>query len=417
MLVRKPAPKTRKSSSLNCFNCLCSKFRRKKEENEIAVKPELFDDQKMSNPFKANSQNEDNQSTSSHSLSATQLVIKPIKSLSSNATGSGRNKVELQPGHSLIDWIRLTNSGKQDFTCGGAGQRRVTGAELAKHDRLDDAWTSIQGNVFNITEYMQFHPGGVTELMRAAGRESTQLFKQVHAWVNWASLLGKCKVGHLVPGDDVQYAELDKEQPNKQEEGRESGSAQKDAAGSAEQFVDTNFIVLNETESLYQINVNNRFNLDAPLNQLRASQTVTNPLLAAYWIDDLKLFDLFFQFENAISADDLMVDISEERRVKVKIQLPSATFYSFNCRLPSKVAPKFEHSLQEGGKLLKLTLTKFEDELWAGQINRDNYRFELARQSISSEFAPKFDSDDSDDLDDVCVLSTECTIRLPVTFC
>lgn len=92
---QKPA---RKSSSLNCFNCLCSKFRRKREE--IAVKPELFDDQTMSNPFKAaNSRSEDSQSTSS-SLSPVQLVVKPIKSLSSNATGSGRNKVELQPGHS-----------------------------------------------------------------------------------------------------------------------------------------------------------------------------------------------------------------------------------------------------------------------------------------------------------------------------
>lgn len=290
-----------------------------------------------------------------------------------------------------MDWIRLTNSGKKDLTCGGAGQRRVTGAELAKHDRLEDAWTSIQGNVFNITEYMQFHPGGVDELMRAAGRESTQLFKQVHAWVNWASLLGKCKVGHLVPGDDVLYAELDKEEPDKQE----SGSAtEKDAAASTEQFVDTNFIVLNETESLYQINVNKRFNLDEPVNKL--GQTPGNSLLATYWIDDLRLFDLFFQFEQAISADDLMVDISAERRLKVKIHLPGASFYSLNCRLPSKVQPKFEHSLQEAGKLLKLTLTKFEDELWAGQINRDYYSFELAKQSITSECSGRL----SDYLDD-----------------
>lgn len=369
---------------MNCFNCLCSKFRRKAKEDEIEVKLELFDDQKMNNPFKSNAKNvaknEDSLSTSSsNSLSAVQLVIKPIKSLSSNATGSGRNKVELQPGHSLMDWIRLTNSGKKDFTCGGAGQRRVTGAELAKHDRPDDAWTAIQGNVFNITEYIDFHPGGASELRRAAGKDCTQLFKQVHAWVNYASLLGKCKIGHLVPGDDVQYAELDKE-----EEKNDGGSATAVAdAATVDQFVDTNFIVLNETESLYQINVNNRFNLDAPLVKA-GSQTAANPLSAAYWIDDLKLFDLYFQFKNEISENDLMIDITEERRVKVKVHLPGATFYSFNCRLPSKVESKFGHSIQENGKLFKLTLTKLEDELWAGQINRGDYQFELAKQSISS---------------------------------
>ena len=345
------------------------------------MKPELFDDQKMSNPFKSNAKNEDNQSTSSsNSLSAVQLVIKPIKSLSSNATGSGRNKVELQPGHSLMDWIRLTNSGKKDFTCGGAGQRRVTGTELAKHDRPDDAWTAIQGNVFNITEYIDFHPGGASELRRAAGKDCTQLFKQVHAWVNFASLLGKCKVGHLVPGDDVQYAELDKE-----EEKKEAGSAAVADSTSVEQFVDTNFIVLNETESLYQINVNNRFNLDTPATKL--NQTAVNPLLAAYWIDDLKLFDLYFQFGNAISPNDLMIDTTEERRVKVKVHLGTgATFYSFDCRLPSKVEQKFDYCIEESGKQFKLTLTKLEDELWAGQINRGDYQFELAKQTISSEF-------------------------------
>ena len=224
---------------------------------------------------------------------------------------------------------------------------------------------------------MDFHPGGMNELMRAAGKESTQLFKQVHAWVNWGSLLGKCKVGHLVQGDDVQYAELDKE-----EDKNEPESAAADSA-SVEKFVDTNFIVLNETESLYQINVNNRFNLDMPANRL-ASQTVAHPLLATYWIDDLKLFELFFQFENTISADDLMIDNTEDRRIRVKVHLAGTAFYSFNCRLPSKVQSKFEHSLQENGKLFKLTLTKLEDELWAGQINRGDYRFELVNQSVSS---------------------------------
>lgn len=35
--------------------------------------------------------------------------------------------------------------------------------------------------VYNVTAYMEFHPGGESELMRAAGIDSTDLFDQVHA--------------------------------------------------------------------------------------------------------------------------------------------------------------------------------------------------------------------------------------------
>ncbi|KAL3273271.1 hypothetical protein HHI36_014725 [Cryptolaemus montrouzieri] len=111
-----------------------------------------------------------------------------------------RNKCALQPGHSLMDWIRLGNSGK-DLTGVGvqAGHLAITPTELAKHNKLSDAWLSIRGRVFNITAYLPFHPGGPEELMRGAGKDATSLFEEVHPWVNYESILQKCFVGHLVP--------------------------------------------------------------------------------------------------------------------------------------------------------------------------------------------------------------------------
>ena len=35
------------------------------------------------------------------------------------------------------------------------------------------------GAVYNVTEYMKFHPGGVAELMKAAGMDGTQQFNEV----------------------------------------------------------------------------------------------------------------------------------------------------------------------------------------------------------------------------------------------
>jgi cytochrome b involved in lipid metabolism len=53
---------------------------------------------------------------------------------------------------------------------------RVTPSELKQHRRRDDAWSSFNGKVYNITPYLPFHPGGEKELMRVAGRDGTKLF-------------------------------------------------------------------------------------------------------------------------------------------------------------------------------------------------------------------------------------------------
>lgn len=42
---------------------------------------------------------------------------------------------------------------------------------------------------------MDFHPGGVDELMRAAGTDGTALFTEEHKWVNYQSMLSSCLIG------------------------------------------------------------------------------------------------------------------------------------------------------------------------------------------------------------------------------
>eukprot|EP01117_Protostelium_nocturnum_P007783 TRINITY_DN2784_c0_g2_i1.p1 TRINITY_DN2784_c0_g2~~TRINITY_DN2784_c0_g2_i1.p1 ORF type:complete len:333 (+),score=107.75 TRINITY_DN2784_c0_g2_i1:108-1001(+) len=109
-----------------------------------------------------------------------------------------RNKVALEPGHSPLDWAKLTMSGK-DLSGTGGRLLRVTPEELAKHNKKDDLWMMIRGKVYNCTAYVKFHPGGVPELMRAAGKDGTTLFDEKHAWVNPDATLRGCLVGFWVP--------------------------------------------------------------------------------------------------------------------------------------------------------------------------------------------------------------------------
>lgn len=115
---------------------------------------------------------------------STSLAVKRTECVGS-ATGNPRNKCALKPGHSLLDWIRLSNSG-EDLS----GQRGritpITLDELAKHKYRNDAWLAINGQVYNVTRYMDFHPGGWYYLCAFSytifALNSIQLFVKV--WMN-----------------------------------------------------------------------------------------------------------------------------------------------------------------------------------------------------------------------------------------
>lgn len=118
--------------------------------------------------------------------------------MSAPAAGSVRGKVPLKPGRSLLDWMRLGKSGK-DLAGTNGKLLKVTTEELARHCKEGDAWMVLNGRVYNVTPYMEYHPGGVPELMKGAGIDGTLLFNEVHRWVNYESMLEKCLVGKYIP--------------------------------------------------------------------------------------------------------------------------------------------------------------------------------------------------------------------------
>ncbi|KAJ2161479.1 hypothetical protein GGF46_001418 [Coemansia sp. RSA 552] len=114
-------------------------------------------------------------------------------------TGSkrrARKKVFIKPGFSQMDWMRLTTSGAD--LRGVTELQRLTMDEVAKHNKRDDCWTVLHGRVYNITRYLDFHPGGHRELMRVAGKDGSALFFATHAWVNFEAMLRECLVGMVV---------------------------------------------------------------------------------------------------------------------------------------------------------------------------------------------------------------------------
>ncbi len=116
-------------------------------------------------------------------------------------------QVVLTPGHSPLDWARLSSDPRSDLRglAPNSPYLRVTPSMLKRMTgrKGKDAWTVLGGRVYNMTPYMPFHPGGEPELLRGAGRDGTKLFGEVHPWVNYEGMLAACLVGIYVPEEDA----------------------------------------------------------------------------------------------------------------------------------------------------------------------------------------------------------------------
>ena len=61
------------------------------------------------------------------------------------------------------------------------------------------------GNVYNVTAYMEYHPGGWDELIKGAGRDATDLFNDAHRWDSINSFLK----GQLFLSQNILVFEVD----------------------------------------------------------------------------------------------------------------------------------------------------------------------------------------------------------------
>ena len=78
--------------------------------------------------------------------------------------------------------------------------------------------------VYNITQYLDYHPGGVSILMKGAGKDCTALFNKYHAWVNIEGMLSKCFLGVLVDDTNTSIREEEDEDED-EDEGKMSADA------------------------------------------------------------------------------------------------------------------------------------------------------------------------------------------------
>ena len=77
--------------------------------------------------------------------------------------------------------------------------KHYTLADISTHvDPSRSVWMAIRGLVYDVTPYLRYHPGGIPQLMRGAGRDCTAMFDKVHAYVNLERMMAPLVIGTLV---------------------------------------------------------------------------------------------------------------------------------------------------------------------------------------------------------------------------
>ncbi|VVC43324.1 Cytochrome b5, heme-binding site,Cytochrome b5-like heme/steroid binding domain [Cinara cedri] len=73
---------------------------------------------------------------------------------------------------------------------------------VSKHKLSNDAWISIHGNVYNITNFITVHPGGEEVLIKSAGTDATECFDSIGHSDEAYKLMNDLKIGKLSEKDE-----------------------------------------------------------------------------------------------------------------------------------------------------------------------------------------------------------------------
>lgn len=95
--------------------------------------------------------------------------IKTIKKVNYKIKKSNKNS---KNKYNKTKKNKKTNKGKSKRTI------KYTMNDVKKHNKKTDAWIVINKKVYNITDWIKKHPGGLI-IMRGVGKDATQLFNNI----------------------------------------------------------------------------------------------------------------------------------------------------------------------------------------------------------------------------------------------
>ncbi|XP_011207274.1 cytochrome b5 [Bactrocera dorsalis] len=73
--------------------------------------------------------------------------------------------------------------------------------EISKHNSNKNTWMIIHNNVYDVTEFLNEHPGGEEVLIEQGGKEATENFEDVGHSSDAREMMKKYKIGELIESE------------------------------------------------------------------------------------------------------------------------------------------------------------------------------------------------------------------------
>ncbi|KAI0146189.1 glycolate oxidase [Xylariaceae sp. FL1272] len=81
----------------------------------------------------------------------------------------------------------------------------IDGTEVSRHNHRDDCWIVLHGRVWDVTEFLDDHPGGASVILKHAGRDASEAYDEVHDMETVSSNLPSSKcLGNVEPNPLLQ---------------------------------------------------------------------------------------------------------------------------------------------------------------------------------------------------------------------
>jgi len=79
--------------------------------------------------------------------------------------------------------------------------KQYTREEVKKHHDNQSSWIIIHNSIFDVTQFLNEHPGGEEVLLEQAGRDGSEAFEDVGHSSDARELMLKYKIGEIVESE------------------------------------------------------------------------------------------------------------------------------------------------------------------------------------------------------------------------
>jgi cytochrome b involved in lipid metabolism len=104
-----------------------------------------------------------NKSNQNDENNATQPVSSAVSEQAATSSQETSVKVEIATGTKSI-----------------SEEKYYTMEEVQKHNSRESCWTVVRGDVYDLTKWIDKHPGGADKILKLCGKDGTQAFEKKH---------------------------------------------------------------------------------------------------------------------------------------------------------------------------------------------------------------------------------------------